>query len=306
MNEQLERALVCLDGLSVGDALGERYFGPPADSARRIQTRQLPPAPWKYTDDTEMAQSIAETLAHEGRIDQDALAARFARRFRQDPLRGYGGGARDLLTRVSQGQSWRDAAGTSFNGQGSRGNGAAMRAAPIGAFFCDDPDRVVEEARLSAAITHGHPDGQAGAIAVALAAAFIAGRRGGAAPTADGLLSFVHGRTPDGPTRERLARALRLEEVWKRNGPPRLPVEQAARELGNGSEVLASDTVAFALWSAARHLGSFEETFWSTVAALGDRDTTCAISCGVAALAVGRAGIPAPWLEAREPLTVQL
>ena len=40
---------------------------------------------------------------------------------------------------------------------------------------------------------------------------------------------------------------------------------------------------------------------WSTVSALGDRDTTCAIVGGVLACDI-RATIPEDWLSAREPL----
>jgi ADP-ribosylglycohydrolase len=39
-----------------------------------------------------------------------------------------------------------------FNGQGSYGNGSAMRVAPVGAFFADDLKAVVENARLSAQV----------------------------------------------------------------------------------------------------------------------------------------------------------
>lgn len=44
--------------------------------------------------------------------------------------------------------------------------------APLGAWFADDLDRVVSEARASAEVTHFHPEGQAGAIAIAVAAAW--------------------------------------------------------------------------------------------------------------------------------------
>ena len=57
----------------------------------------------------------------------------------------------------------------------------------------------------------------------------------------------------------------------------------------------------FALWSAAKHLDDYEEAMWKTVAALGDRDTTCAIVGGIVALTSKRP-IPAEWLSAREPL----
>jgi ADP-ribosylglycohydrolase len=43
----------------------------------------------------------------------------------------------------------------------------------VGAYFFDDEQAVIEQALRSAQVTHGHPDGQAGAIAVALACAFV-------------------------------------------------------------------------------------------------------------------------------------
>ena len=48
-------------------------------------------------------------------------------------------------------------------GGGSYGNGGAMRAAPIGGYFWDDPERARKEAQRSAEVTHAHPEGQAGA-----------------------------------------------------------------------------------------------------------------------------------------------
>jgi ADP-ribosylglycohydrolase len=60
--------------------------------------------------------------------------------------------------------------------------------------------------------------------------------------------------------------------------------------------------VPFAVWSAAHNLDSFEKALWATVSGLGDLDTTCAMVGSIVALAVGREGIPEPWIEAREPL----
>ena len=65
--------------------------------------------------------------------------------------------------------------------------------------------------------------------------------------------------------------------------------------------VSAHDTVPFALWSAARALGDFEQAFWATAQVGGDVDTTCAIVGGV--VAAGKAGAPpAAWLERTEAL----
>jgi ADP-ribosylglycohydrolase len=48
-------------------------------------------------------------------------------------------------------------------------------------------------------------------------------------------------------------------------------------------------------------VSDFEEAMWTTVAGLGDRDTTCAIVGGIVALRVGEAGLPS-WQGRREPL----
>lgn len=50
----------------------------------------------------------------------------------------------------------------------SFGNGSAMRVSPVGWFF-NDVDKVLEEAKKSAEVTHNHPEGIRGAQAVALA-----------------------------------------------------------------------------------------------------------------------------------------
>ncbi|MEZ0231047.1 MAG: ADP-ribosylglycohydrolase family protein [Planctomycetota bacterium] len=282
----IESMRLSLDGLSVGDGFGERFFVRDAESL--IAQRAEPRRPWEWTDDTAMAISIFELLRQEGRIDQDLLAKKFAKRWLFEPGRGYGGGALSLLERIQDGEPWCEVARSLFHGQGSLGNGGAMRVAPLGAFFAHEPvARIVEEARLSAEVTHAHPEGQAGAIAVALAAAFVA--RGGR----DGLLAHAIEHTPEGDTRAGLRKAAELS--------PRVTVKQAAILLGSGSQVSAPDTVPFALWAASKHLGDFTEAMWATVEGLGDRDTTCAIVGGIVALA---AEIPADWLAAREPLSV--
>jgi ADP-ribosylglycohydrolase len=174
-----------------------------------------------------------------------------------------------------------------------------MRVAPIGGYFAHDLDRVIDEARLSAAVTHAHEDGQAGAIAVALAAA-VAWRmhHGAMVRTAHEFFTEVLAGTPSGPTRDGIQRAAAL--------PIASDVATAVAALGNGSRVVASDTVPFSLWCAARHLNDFAEALWTTVAGLGDRDTTCAIVGGIVALSVGNDGVSQALRDAREPLDALL
>jgi ADP-ribosylglycohydrolase len=291
----MSRALRALDGLSTGDAFGERFFVAPEVVEQLVESRALPRAPWGYTDDTEMATAIVDVLDEQGGVDQDALAATFARRYAREPHRGYGGGAHDILGAIRDGVPWRAASGDAFGGMGSLGNGGAMRVAPVGAYFADDLDAVVEHARRSAEVTHAHHDGQAGAIAAALAAAYAwIWREDRARLRGESLFAFVLARTPRSATREMLERAAKIA--------PTEEVEVAMWSLGTGSKVTSADTVPFSLWCAARHLGNYEEALWTTVSGLGDRDTTCAIVGGIVALSCEPAAIPAAWLSAREPL----
>lgn len=279
----LSRAIRSLHGLSVGDAFGQRYFVD--DAAERIEGRVLAPAPWRWTDDTEMAISIVEELGRNGRIDQDSLVKRFADRY--DGLRGYGHGAGEWVMAIKASLPWREAASRLFDGQGSYGNGGAMRAAPIGAFFAGDPKRAADEARLSAEVTHDHPEGQAGAMAIAAAAALVAVRP---SPPGVELLKNVLPFVPAGATRDGIQTAVGLDPA---------DVAEAGRRLGTGSHVSSQDTVPFSLFCAAHHLMSFEAAMWATVSGLGDRDTTCAIVGGIVGLT---SEIPLAWLKAREPL----
>ena len=290
---RMARALVSLEGVSVGDAFGERFFGAHELVQPWVEQRVVPRAPWAYTDDTEMALSVVQVLEDHGHVDPDALAGLFAKRYRRDKNRGYGGTAHDILWKLGLGLPWREVSAEVFEGQGSMGNGAAMRVAPLGAYFAGDLTRVVPEARASAEVTHAHPEGQAGAIAIAVAAAWAC-----QAPEARGsvteFFSTVLDCTPAGATRQGLEKA----RAWPLESSP----SSAARTLGSGQKVLSEDTVPFAVWCAARHIDSFEEALWCTVAGFGDRDTTCAMVGGIVALSAGRSSIPAPWLAAREPL----
>jgi len=293
--ERMERARLSLDGLSVGDSFGQRFFYPFMERFLVQGERPFPQAPWPYTDDTEMALAVTQVLDQHGHIHQDALADTFAKRYWRNPSRGYGAGAQRILQSIALGFSWQRVAQQEFDGQGSMGNGAAMRVAPVGAYFADDLNRVVAEARASAQVTHAHAEGQAGAIAIAVAAAWAwRVAAGSEPPEPERLIQVALDHTPPGETRRGIEHALAL--------PVREPPETAARRLGSGYRVTAPDTVPFTLWCAARHLRDFAEALWTTVAGLGDRDTTCAIVGGIVALAAPSPSIPAEWLTAREAL----
>ena len=289
-------ALDSLRALALGDGFGERWFHRGnREAIEMIKARQLPlESPWYWTDDTAMALTLVHLLHLHGEIRQDGLAEMFGATYLADPYRGYGYGMTVLLPRLADDPgSWDVQARALFEGQGSFGNGAAMRTAPLGAWFCHDLGTVREQAHLAAEVTHAHPEGIDGAVAVAVAAAMAAASRGAPAPDPRSFLEYAAGAVP-GPVGDGIARAASL--------PPGTPAWKAADLLGNGQQIRASDTVPFALWSAAHHLDDLPGALWTTAEGLGDVDTTCAITAGIAAARSGLAGVPPAWLGYCEPL----
>jgi ADP-ribosylglycohydrolase len=291
---ELERALLSLDGLAIGDALGEMLAYRYDEAAQRIQDDSMPAGPWFHTDDTEMAIAVVETLRLARGIDQDTLAFYFGRRFDADPDRGYGKMTRMQLRSVLEGKPWRTASSSAFSGRGSMGNGSAMRVAPLGGYFAEDLLRVCTEARLSSEVTHMHPEGIAGAIAVAVAAAMAwQTREMNAEKRWDALFQAVINHTPPGEVQRGLEKAVPLAGA---------SVEDAARALGNGALITAPDSVPFAVWCAATHLQDFPGAISAAISGGGDCDTIAAMAGGIVALSTGREGIPTRWLHERERL----
>ncbi|MFP3992502.1 ADP-ribosylglycohydrolase family protein [Streptomyces sp. E11-3] len=286
-DRRLERALASLRGLAVGDALGSQFFVPA--NYPLLKRRELPPGTWRWTDDTEMACSVLSVLAGHGRIDQDALAQSFAAH--HDAGRGYGSAVSRLLRLIETGGDWRQLASAMFKGQGSWGNGAAMRIAPLGAWYADDPEQATHQAEISSYPTHQHREGVVGSMAVAAAAALTAAPTG--PPTPEALLDGVIALIPRSAVGAGLRRARDMLDYSD--------ATTVAAVLGCGRRTSAHDTVPFALWSAARGLGDFERAFWVTAQVGGDMDTTCAIVGGVVASGLA-AGPPAQWWERTEAL----
>ncbi|MFI7599651.1 ADP-ribosylglycohydrolase family protein [Actinoplanes sp. NPDC049681] len=272
-----------LTGLSVGDALGAQYFVP------GIRPGVLPDPPWPWTDDTEEACCLlgALTASDDAELDRDRFADLLGRHF--DPYRGYGPGAVVMLRQIREGTPWPLAAAAAFDGQGSAGNGAAMRAAPLGAWHADSLAHAAVQGARAAEVTHAHPEGIAGGVAVTVAAAVAAAARLDGRPV--DLLGAVVAHTPHSRVRDGLVLATRIHDAG-----------EAAYELGTGTRAMAQDSVPFALWVAAHHLTDYPRAITACIAAGGDVDTTAAMAGGVVAAHTGVDGIPAEWISAREPL----
>jgi poly(ADP-ribose) glycohydrolase ARH3 len=276
-----DRARGALLGTFVGDALGMPYEGRPAEEIPdRVEMIDARLGRGTYTDDTQMMIALAESLIACGRVDQQHLARAF--RDAYDPDRGYGGGTRRVLELWAAGTSIAEAAGQVFDGQGSRGNGAAMRIAPVAVRFAHDRDRLRLEAAASAELTHTHAVGvdaavvQATAIAAALRDEDIVHAARAAARTAV-LTSSLRG----------------VEELL---AAPREPHEMRAR-LGSSSD--ACESVCAAIYSATAHTG-FEQAVTFAVHLGGDTDTIAAMTGAISAARSGVTTIPSRWLDALE------
>jgi len=255
----------CLLGLAIGDALGGRFEAqsPDAIRARFPSVESLIAYPqdeiW-YTDDTQMAIGLAESLVECGEVVEEPLCRAFVSNYL--PSRGYGRGARAVLDAMEDGRDYRTIAEDYFPG-GSYGNGAAMRVAPVGLLFRDDHKRLWEQARLSALPTHTHQLGIEGARLLALAVALGSTTESFDGDTFFGTLSAA---CDSQEYRAKLGEASRVKS----------PDDLAS--LGNQIEAIHSAPTAIA--SFALTPNSFEATIGNVILLGGDTDTLAAMAVG--------------------------
>jgi poly(ADP-ribose) glycohydrolase ARH3 len=238
-----------------------------------------------------MALGLAESIVQVGGLDPHHLGDTFRANFEREPWRGYASGPPTVFSLVERrGISYAEAARTLYGGQGSFGNGAAMRIAPLGLCFHDSPD-LDEQARLSAAVTHAHPIGVDGAAVQAQAVA-QAVRLDPQEPFpvqefSQSLADIA--RTPEMRDKMALVRALIAGGVT----PP-----DAARRLGRS--VAVHESLPFAIYAFLRHPESFEACLLCSVLNGGDRDTLGAMACAISGAYLGIGSIPQPWRDKLE------
>jgi poly(ADP-ribose) glycohydrolase ARH3 len=225
-----------------------------------------------YTDDTQMAIGVAETLADHGTITEEQLCKAFVANY--VPSRGYGRGARAVLDAMEEGRDHREVAGRYFPG-GSYGNGAAMRIAPLGLFFRHDPSELREQARLSALPTHVHPLGIEGAHLLALAVAKASQMD---SFDRDAFFTVLLSACESPEYRAKLERASQVESV------------EDLAALGNGIEALESVPTAIAAFVLEPRC--YEEVIASAIFLGGDTDTIAAMAGSLSGAFLGSRAIP--------------
>lgn len=293
--QRITLAKKSLKGTSIGDAFGESFFGERSQILQHIEARTIPKTTWEFTDDTVMATAVFKQLEKHRTILQSDLVLQFSRNHNLDPNRGYGATVRRVLREVQEGGDWRVIAANVFDGMGSMGNGAAMRVCPIGSYFFDDLEKVKQEAAKSAEVTHSNIEAIAGAMAVAVGTAIATKSKLNETPlSAQSFITQILQELPDTDTKAKINKSLSI--------PRHYHIETVKTILGNGSRMLAQDTVPFVIWCAAHHLNDFEEAIWKAVSALGDRDTICAMVGGIVMMSSVEDKIPKTWLNRVEDI----
>jgi poly(ADP-ribose) glycohydrolase ARH3 len=279
MSAELENRFTgCLLGLGLGDALGAPFEGSPGGEGGRLgHLVHNPPPLLSYTDDTEMAMAVARSLAERNGFDPGHMARVFAENF--NPMRGYGPGTMAVLGLIKRGIPWEMANKMVFP-QGSFGNGAAMRAAPIGLFYWKDPDKLRDVAYPASSITHAHPLAKEGAFLITRTVADILSgkKRAGIARGLPGLSVIKE-------YREKLDI---LSELLERDPQPPGDVASA---LGNGIEALESAPTA--LYAFLRYGDDYLGTVSFCITLGGDTDTISAMAGAMAGAYLGEEGLPA-------------
>jgi poly(ADP-ribose) glycohydrolase ARH3 len=269
-------------GTFIGDAIGSPFDGLPPNDIPPLDAGYIAANPPKnYTDDTQMSISVFEEMVENGGIDQRSLLERFVNRF--TPWRGYSGGMLDVIEHWRDGRDIESAAQSLYGGAGSFGDGAAMRASPISAFFSlDEVNGLVEQVRRCSTLTHTHPYGIAGADLQAYIV-LLALNDQPSDEWLERLFSF--------PTEN--AFKIKIEAIKNcldRNVSP----HDGAREIGNGADVL--EAVPAALFSVLRNPLSFSDAVLYAVSMGGDTDTIGAMAGAIAGAMSGIGGIPPEWL----------
>jgi hypothetical protein len=120
----------------------------------------------QYSDDTQLARELALSLGAMRRFVPEDFSARVAALFANEMIVGRGRATEQAARRLIAGVPW-DRAGTPSP---SAGNGAAMRAGPVG-FLSVDQAQMIRIANDSARVTHLDERARAAAVLVALVVA---------------------------------------------------------------------------------------------------------------------------------------
>lgn len=281
------KAQAIIYGLAIGDALGRltEFLTLPQIKATfgKVGIRDLP-EPALFTDDTQMSIAIAEALIKADEKDLEAIMAAVREEFIKwsdspENNRAPGGTCLQGIANLKRGVPW-----TLSGVENSKGCGSAMRAAPIGYFYQNDPEKLKEIAHVTGICTHGHPTGDAACIG---AAYLVKLALDGTPPSemVDRLLSFTCGLS--GEFNQAI---LKVEKCL--NWPNE---EEALRYLGEGW--VGEEAVALALYCFLRYADNYKKTVIRAANTNGDSDSIACIAGSISGAYLGINAIPKSWIQ---------
>ena len=278
-----------LIGTGLGDALGAGLEGWHLVDEAEVRLLAGKRDTLTYTDDTHMMIGVAESLIAKKGFDGEHMARTFMDNYAREPYRGYGPGPPRVFRLIQSGESWDQAAAKLYGG-GSFGNGAAMRIAPVGVLYYDDPTQMKATALRSSQITHAHELGKEGAVLQACAVALAVAADPAAELRTDEFLMSLCTVVQQQAFQEKLGK---LGELLGK--PDRV---QVVEQLGHGVEAL--DSVPAAVYSFLSHPNSFEKAVTYAISLGGDTDTIGAMTGAITGAYLGIEAIPREWQERLE------
>lgn len=284
------RCMGALLGTALGDAIGAPFEGAPLVSRPAVLRWADGQGALRWTDDTHMTIGVAESLLACDGVDGAHMARRFCELHAAEPDRGYGAGPPRVFAAIRDGARWDLPALDLFEG-GSYGNGAAMRAAPIGLWGRGDVGDTVALAHEQARITHAH---ELAKDAAAVQACLVGVLAHDPPEDVDDVRRRVRGLLRAVPVSPAFRRRLDVLEDLDADADG----DEVVAALGNG--VAAVEAVPAALHTFLRSPGDFCEVVVQAVALGGDADTIAAMAGALAGAWLGAGAIPSRWLDRLE------
>ncbi len=283
MDVLLSKFTGCLLGVAIGDSLGARREG-----STTITDEAVDLAP-RYTDDTAMTLGVAQSLVEHKQFHYWHMAGKLIWNYEQEPWRRYGNTVTRVFRMMRHGKLGFGMLDRDIYPDGSYGNGAATRIAPVGLLYHDDPRALRDTAHHCASITHSHYLGLEGAALQACAVALAVLTKPGELRSSEflGALRMISTAAPYQDKLQTIARF--LTERPRR--------EEVSAALGNGESCLESVPTAIYSFLATR---DFRSAVLYAVSLGGDADTIGSMAGAIAGACYGVEGIPSRWRETVE------
>jgi len=272
-------------GGAVGDALGAQLeglnrseikaaYGKVSNYVKNPSRKNLEPGQW--TDDTALTLATMQSLVINKTLDLSDIKDRMGEAYKMEPFRGYGPNTRKVL---EGGQPSKK----------SKGNGAAMRIAPVALFYHNDFDALRENVEKASQITHVAADAIDGAQAVAFAVAKAV--RGELKPgdLIDETVNYLGLNTE---------MSYKLREVKDLIADQSMRTEEALDHIGTRG--LALESVGCAFYAFLKTPNNFYESIIQAINAGGDTDTIGCITGYLSGTYNGEEKIERKWLNRLE------